>query len=75
VFAAYGTFCGLAVIAGNLLGGVLGDTFGATPIIGVAGALSILAGVVAILTLRGDTARRARDGVLALPDAELERVS
>lgn len=75
VFAAYGTFCGLAVIAGNLLGGVLGDTFGATPIIGVAGALSILAGVVAMLTLRGDTARRAKDGIVILPEADVELVS
>jgi predicted MFS family arabinose efflux permease len=74
VFAAYSTSCGLAVIAGNLLGGVLGDNFGATPIVGVAGALSVLAGAVAVLTLRGDTARRAKDGVLALPDADAERV-
>jgi MFS family permease len=74
VLATYSAACGLAVIIGNLLGGVLGDNVGATPIVGVAGALSVLAGTVAILTLRGDTARRARDGALALPDAGAERV-
>jgi predicted MFS family arabinose efflux permease len=75
VLATYGTSCGVAVIVGNLLGGVLGDYVGATPVVGVAGALSVLAGAVAILTLRGDTARRARDGVLALPETAAEWVS
>ncbi|HEY7021884.1 MAG TPA: MFS transporter [Ktedonobacterales bacterium] len=75
VFAAYSTSCGLAVIVGNLLGGVLGDNFGATPIVGVAGALSVLAGVVAVLTLRGETARRAKDGVITLLEADVEPVS
>jgi predicted MFS family arabinose efflux permease len=74
MLATYSASCGLAVIMGNLLGGVLGDRVGATPIVGVAGALSILAGTVAFLTLRGDTARRASDGVLALPDADVVRV-
>jgi MFS family permease len=74
VLATYSTSCGLAVIIGNLLGGVLGENEGATLTIGVAGALSVFAGIVAILTLRDDTARRAKDGVLALPDADVDRV-
>jgi hypothetical protein len=62
------------MILGNLLGGVLGDHVGATPVVVVAGALSVLAGTVAILTVRGDTARRASDGLLARPYADEERV-
>jgi MFS family permease len=72
VLAAYSTCSALAVIAGNLLGGALGDRLGATPVIGMAGALSVLAGGIAILTLRGDTARRATRGAVALPGADAE---
>jgi len=56
-----------------LLGDVLGDNIGATPIVGVAGALSALAGATAILAARVDMARWARDGVLALPQANAEQ--
>jgi MFS family permease len=75
VLAAYSTCCALATISGNLVGGILGDVLGATPMVGIGGALSVLAGLAALFLLRGDAARRAKRGDLALPDAEGELIT
>jgi hypothetical protein len=47
-----------------------GRVLGATPMVGIGGALSMVAGLAALYLLRGDVARRAKQGVLSLPEVE-----
>jgi MFS family permease len=70
VFAAYSASLSLAVVCGNVIGGVLGDVVGIRPMVGLGAALSLLAGLVAVTLLRGATAVAAQTGTL-LPGAEV----
>jgi MFS family permease len=74
VFAAYSTCLALAALCGNILGGVLGDAVGISPMLGIAAALNLVAGLVALALLRGTATRRAQDGVVALPGARVAKV-
>jgi hypothetical protein len=69
VFAAYGTCLSIAVVIGNVAGGVLGDLLGIRLMVGVGATLSVIAGLAAVTMLREDTARDAEEGRLRMSAA------
>lgn len=79
VFALYGAVGALAALSGNILGSLLGDIVGISHMLEIAASLNVLAGIIAITMLRGATAARAEQGLVAVPDAaeyaELQQAS
>jgi MFS family permease len=79
VFALYSTVSALAVLSGNILGSLLGDVVGISHMLEIAASLNVVAGIIAFTMLRGATAARAEQGLVAVPDAaeyvELQEIS
>jgi MFS family permease len=62
VFGAYNMTNALLVLSGQGLASALGDHLGIVSMLNVSGVLYLLGGVVALVTLTGPGARRAREG-------------
>ncbi len=62
IFGAYGATAGLAILIGQALASMFGDRIGIIPVLDIMGLAYLLAGLLALLLLRGHAASRASAG-------------